>query len=190
MTARTHDAFAFASLVTVAAFYPPQSLNVATLFTCLVGNIVGALTPDLDQASNRLWDLLPAGNIIGRLFRPLLLGHRTLSHSLLGGLLYYKALELILPKILNINYVDVSIVLASVMIGFVSHLFSDSLTKEGLPLFFPFKIKVGIPPTPVLRITTGGLIEKIVILPLVAVYLAWLVNYKAEVLLNVLKLLD
>jgi len=65
MTARTHDVFAFASLITVAAIYPPNSLNLATLFTSLIGNVVGALIPDMDQATNRLWDLLPGGNFVG-----------------------------------------------------------------------------------------------------------------------------
>ena len=69
MTARTHDAFAFASLVTVAAFIPPASLNLLTLFAAIVGNIVGALISDMDQAGNRLWDLLPAGDTIGKIFR-------------------------------------------------------------------------------------------------------------------------
>ena len=190
MTARTHDAFAFASLVTVAAFYPPETLSVATLFTSLIGNVVGALTPDLDQASNRLWDLLPVGNIVGKIFRPLLLAHRTLSHSILGGLVYYKLLEFVLPKILNPDYVNINIVFGSIMIGFVSHLIADSLTKEGIPLFFPFKIKIGIPPFSFFRVTTGSFIEKGIVLPGVAVYLVWLVNFKKEVLLNVVKLLN
>ncbi|OGM61492.1 hypothetical protein A2961_00625 [Candidatus Woesebacteria bacterium RIFCSPLOWO2_01_FULL_39_21] len=190
MTARTHDAFAFASLVTVATIYPPVSLNLATMFTSIVGNIVGALTPDLDQASNRLWDLLPAGNVVGKILRPLLLGHRTLSHSILGGVIYYKVLEFVLPKILNASYVNIGIVTVSIMIGFISHLIADSLTKEGIPLFFPFKMKIGIPPVSFMRITTGGFIENVLILPVIAIYLIWLVNTKKEILLSVLKLLD
>jgi len=62
MTAKTHDIFALASLVTVAAYYPPESLTVATVFVALVANNLGALIPDMDSASNRLWDLLPAGD--------------------------------------------------------------------------------------------------------------------------------
>ena len=102
MTARTHDAFAFASLVTVAAYYPPTSLNMTTLLTAIVANIVGCLIPDMDQASNRLWDLLPAGNHLGRIFRRVFLKHRTLSHSLLGMFLVYTVLINILPKLLKI----------------------------------------------------------------------------------------
>src|SRR3989338_7333367 len=83
MTARTHDAFAFASLLTVAVLFPPASLNLVTLVGGIVANIIGSLIPDMDQASNRLWDLLPAGDHLGKIFRRLFLKHRTLSHSLL-----------------------------------------------------------------------------------------------------------
>ena len=76
------------------------------------------------------------------------------------------------------------------MIGFISHLIADSLTKEGIPLFFPFKMKIGIPPVSFMRITTGGFIENVLILPVIAIYLIWLVNTKKEILLSVLKLLD
>ena len=54
MTARTQDAFAFASLVSVAAYYPPGSLNLFTLFAAIIGNNIGALMPDMDSAGNRL----------------------------------------------------------------------------------------------------------------------------------------
>lgn len=64
MTSKTHDVFAFASLLTVAAYSPPPALNLTTAGVAVVGNIVGSLIPDLDQASNRLWDLLPGGNLI------------------------------------------------------------------------------------------------------------------------------
>lgn len=188
MTARTHDAFAFASLLTVAVIYPPQTLNVLTLSGAIVGNIVGSLMPDMDQASNRLWDLLPAGNYVGRVFRRLFLSHRTLSHSLLGGYLFYKFLEWILPKLLNPNYVDANVIFASIMIGFVSHLIADSMTKEGIPLLFPFKFKFGIPPASSLRVTTGSWIENFIVLPGVGAYVIWFVNLNRAKLLEIINL--
>lgn len=54
MTGRTHDLISFASLLTVASFYPPTSLNLTTTVACLVSSVVGALVPDMDQATNRL----------------------------------------------------------------------------------------------------------------------------------------
>ncbi len=181
MTARTHDLFAFAFLVTAAVYAPPSVLTVPTLFTSVVGNVVGALIPDLDQASNRLWDLLPGGNFVGRVFRHLFLGHRTISHSLLGGYLLFRLLEFSLPRIFNSNYVDIHVVLVSIMLGFVSHLIADGLTKEGIPLFFPLGLKVGFPPIRFFRVTTDSWVEHLIVLPLVLVYIGYFfVNHQGE----------
>lgn len=187
MTARTHDMFAFAFLVTAATYSPPQSITVSTLFICIVGNIVGALMPDMDQASNRLWDLFPAGNYVGKVFRRLFLGHRTISHSLLGGFLLFKLLEGVLPKVFNTNQVDVNLVLASVMIGFISHLVADALTKEGIPLLFPLPFKIGFPPFRILRVTTDSWVESYLVLPSVAIYILWFISIERETLVSILR---
>lgn len=173
MTSRTHDVFAFASLITIASYYPPSSLNPSTLVVSLVGNVVGSLLPDIDQASNRLWDLLPAGNSLGRIFRKLFLAHRTLSHSLLGIFLVHKLLWWFLPKILNPNYLNIDLIYYSAMIGFVSHLVLDLFTEEGLPLLFPVKFKFGFPPISSWRIKTGKWFEKLVVFPGIIIYSIW-----------------
>lgn len=190
MTGRTHDAIAFTSLITTAVIYPPSSLNFLTLFSALVGNIVGATSPDLDQATNRLWDLLPGGNLLGRLFRPLFLGHRTLSHSLLGLYLYAKVIGWALPQVLNSQFVDIKIVVVSILVGYASHLLADGLTEEGLPLFFPFKMAVGFPPIKSWRIKTGQWFENLVIMPATVGYLVWLAITYRQDLVNVLRLIN
>ena len=187
MTARTHDLFAFAFLVTAAVAFTPRTISVPTIFTSVVGNVVGALIPDMDQASNRLWDLLPGGNAVGKIFRHLFLGHRTISHSFIGGLLLYKLLLFVLPRLLNSSYVDIHIVLISIMLGFVSHLFADALTKEGIPLFFPFKLKIGIPPIKLLRVVTDSWVEHIIVLPLVLVYIAYIFINHQYIFINMFK---
>jgi len=189
MTARTHDVIAFSALVSVAAYFPPENLNISTTFACLVGSVVGALAPDLDQATNRLWDMLPAGDYIGKILRGLLLQHRTISHSILGVVVFYKILQFVIPRLLNPAYVDPNLVIASVMIGFVSHIVADMFTKEGVPLFFPFPFKVGIPPFKALRITTGKFMENFVIFPSVVLYLIWLVTDKKDALLKLVELI-
>ncbi len=187
MTARTHDMIAFAALVTVAGYYPPRDLNVATAFVCLIASVIGALAPDLDQATNRLWDLLPAGNFVGKILRGLLLQHRTISHSLLGVWLMFQLLYFILPKILNPMSINLNIVIISLMIGFISHLAADMLTKDGVPLFFPLPLKIGFPPFEFLRITTGKFMEKFVVFPSIVAYLFWFVTKNRESLLLLLK---
>jgi inner membrane protein len=176
MTARTHDVVAFASLLTVAALYPPQNLNLPTTAAAIVANIVGSLLPDIDQAGNRLWDLLPAGNFLGRVFRRLFISHRTLSHSILGIILFYYLLTILLPMFLNPSYINPNLVLAAIMIGYLSHIATDSLTKEGVPLLFPLKFEFGFPPLSFLRIKTGGFIENFIFLPAVAVYIFWFIG--------------
>lgn len=188
MTSRTHDIGAFASLVTVAVNYPPVTLNTITLIVSLVGNIVGSLLPDIDQSSNRLWDLLPTGDSLGRVFRKLFLSHRTLSHSFLGVFLVYKLLWWLLPKISNPNYLNITIIFYSVMIGFVSHLVLDFFTEEGLPLLFPIKFKFGFPPFKHWRIKTGKWFEKLVVFPGIIVYIIWFVGVNQERLIQILKL--
>jgi inner membrane protein len=189
MTARTHDLIAFGSLLTIASYYPPSSLNVSTLITCLVGNIVGALLPDTDQSTNRLWDLLPVGNTLGRLFRKLMLNHRTISHSLLGIYIIYKITSIVVPKIFNPVNINTDLVILSIMVGFVSHIAADSLTKEGIPLFFPIKFKIGIPPIELFRMTTGKLMEKFIIFPAVVTYILWLAYFKKDIFLDLVKLI-
>lgn len=186
MTGRTHDVFAFASLVTIATFYPPNDLNLPTVLASLVGNIVGSLLPDMDQATNRLWDLLPGGDFLGRILRRIFLGHRTLSHSLVGFFLFYRGLEWAISKIFNQTYIDTHVVFLSIMIGIASHLLADFITKEGLPLFFPLKLKIGFPPFAFMRVRTGSFAENFIVLPAIGIYLIVFINYNQE---GVLKLL-
>jgi uncharacterized metal-binding protein len=107
MTGRTHDLISFASLLTVASIYPPSNLNLTTTVACVVSSVVGALVPDMDQATNRLWDMLPAGNFIGKIFRNLMLHHRTISHSLLDRLSYKILDVLILNYLIRIMLIPI-----------------------------------------------------------------------------------
>lgn len=182
MTGRTHDAIAFASLITVATIYPPATLNLATLSAAVVANIIGGTLPDIDQATNRLWDLLPFGDNMGKVFRRVFMGHRTLTHSLLGVFLVTTLLQFIIPKLFNPEYIDGQIIFASIMIGYISHLLGDAVTKEGLPLFFPLKMQIGFPPFRFLRITAGDWIENLIILPGTAFYIFWFIGrYQSQV---------
>lgn len=173
MTSRTHDIFALASLITVAANFPPAVLNIPTLVTASIASVIGSLLPDIDQESNRLWDLLPAGEIISHVSDGIFIAHRTISHSILGCAIAYKFFEWVLPKILNTGSIDIGLVLASLMVGYISHLLLDSFTEEGIPLFFPIRFRFGFPPIPSWRIKTGKWFEKFVVFPGIILYLLW-----------------
>lgn len=178
---------AFATLLTAAVYYPPTNLNLATLIVALIANIIGALLPDIDQGSNRLWDLLPGGNTIGKILKNLFLSHRTLSHSLLGIFLVFKATIWLIPKLLNTSFVNSQIVIMALLIGYIAHLASDLMTEEGLPLLFPLKIKFGIPPIKQLRIKTGKWVEKYIVFPGVVLYIIGFGFYNWKIIVEILK---
>ncbi len=187
MTSKTHDAFAFASLVTVAVFFPPQNLNLSTCIGAIIAADIGAAIPDMDTAGNRLWEMLPQGHILARGLRRIFYKHRTLTHSFIGVVGLYKLLEWALPKLLNASYVDPNIILASVMIGVLSHLLSDSLTEEGVPLLFPLRAPFGIPPIRAVRLKTGQWFERFAVYPAIWVYVAWFIHQKEAILLTLLR---
>lgn len=184
MLSRTHDLGAFASLITVVVVYPQTHLGMSTVIVALVANIIGSLLPDADQASNRLWDLLPGGNFLGRVFRHLFLGHRTISHSFLGAHLVYLASQWLIPRLFNNGFVNPTIIINSLMIGFVSHLILDGLTEDGVPLLFPLSWKFGIPPIRSWRIKTGHWFENRVVFPGIVVYIFWIFYNNHSVLFS------
>ena len=190
MTNRTHDAIAFASLVSIAIIFPPNSLNLMTLITSIIAADIGSMIPDMDQAGNRLWDLLPAGNSMGKIFRRVFYEHRTISHSILGTVAIYKALGIVLTKFLNPDFLNPDIILSSIMIGYISHLIADSFTKKGLPLLFPFKLNFGLPPVKKLRITSGKFVENFLILPSVWIFLVAIIYFNQSKLIKIINLIQ
>lgn len=176
MVAKTHNAIALASLVTIAGMFPPNNLNLTTLVGVIIGNNIGGLIPDMDTSGNYLWGLLPQGHILGKFLRKIFYKHRTITHSLLGTFLVYKFFDYILPKLFNDSFIDPSLILASIMIGFISHLFADSLTEEGIPLLYPIPLTFGIPPIRKVRIKTGHWFENWIIFPGVWIYLFFFIQ--------------
>ena len=69
----------------------------------------------------------------------------------------------------------------------MAHLAADSVTTEGLPLFFPLPFKIGFPPFKFLRISTGGFWEKYVVLPGVAIFLILFINKQAMAITQILR---
>lgn len=166
MTGRTHDLAAFTALSVVLVHVPLPQISLATALVAFSANMIGGLAPDIDQPTADLWRKLPAGSIIGRIFSPFLGGHRTISHSLLGIVLFGFLARELLGMISGVLLVDMQIVWWAFMIGFVSHLLMDTLTTEGVPWLFPIPWHFGFPPLKSLRIKTGGVMEKGFIFPL------------------------
>ncbi len=165
MTGRTHDLAAFTALTYVAATSPLQELSLPTLIIAFSANMIGGLTPDIDQPTGDLWGRIRGGRIVSRLVTPLLGGHRFISHSILGILLFGFVVSKLLDVSSSVILVDMGVVWWAFMIGFVSHFIIDTFTKEGVPWLFPIPIRFGIPPLKFLRIKTGGIVEKSFIFP-------------------------
>lgn len=165
MTGRTHDLAAFTFLNIANLSQAPPHLTLATVLVSLGANFVGGLAPDLDQSSSKIWQEIPTGSFVGRLIAPLLGGHRLISHSLLGLILFGVASRYLLNVAHHVLLTDMDIVWFSFMIGVFSHLVMDTFTKEGVPWFFPLPIKLGIPPLKLLRVKTGGFVESFIVFP-------------------------
>jgi inner membrane protein len=165
MTGRTHDMAAFTALSLTVAVVPLTHMSLATGVVAVAANLIGGLAPDIDQPTAKLWHYIPVGSVIGRLIDPFLGGHRTISHSIIGVILFGFLAKLFLETISSVLLVNIVIVWWAFMIGFISHLIMDLFTHEGEPLLFPLHFHFGIPPIKALRIKTGGFAEKIFVFP-------------------------
>lgn len=139
----------------------------ATFAFVVVVSSVAALLPDIDQASSSLWHALPFGHVAANAVDPLL-QHRNLSHSLLGTALVgwlVHWLAGLMPGYWGVNGL---IVFWVFLASYLSHLLTDMVTVEGVPLFFPYQKMYGIPPKPFqgVRIVTGKWFENLIIFPL------------------------
>ena len=165
MTGRTHDLAAFTALNLLMVQGPPFEISLSTAILAFSANMIGGLTPDIDQPTADLWRRLPAGTVIGKILSPILGGHRFISHSICGVILFGALSRFILDKASSVVLVDMDLVWYSFMIGFISHLIMDTFTKEGVPWLFPIPIRFGIPPLKVLRVSTGKIAERTFIFP-------------------------
>jgi len=169
MTARTHDLAAVTAFTVYLLTVPPQPMTLSTLLVAVLANQIGGIAPDIDQPTAPFWRNLPVGRFFGRIFDKLLGGHRFITHSLLGvalfsGLVYLllQALHPIIPS------VDTQLVLVAFVIGMLSHLLTDTFTKEGVPWLLPIPVKFGLPPLKSARLTTGKFGETLFFIALLA----------------------
>jgi inner membrane protein len=175
MTARTHDTAALFALLAWSIVFPPATMTVATAMAALLANQLGGIAPDIDQPTAPFWRNLPIGRYFGRVFGALVGGHRFFCHSLLGlavfGVIGRALLEFLQPIM---PHIDSEVVWTAFMIGMISHLVMDTVTREGVPWLLPLPLKFGLPPVRKLRIVTGSWVENIVILPLLLAGAVWL----------------
>lgn len=155
--------------------------------------VVAAWLPDVDNPRSRL------GNGLSRMKSPLLntitrpvswllrttsfvlvraVGHRTLTHSLLGVSLFFLLLRLI-PG----SHPEV---LMALVAGYASHLFADSLNTRGVPLLWPLGRPFRLLPG---GVRSGGTTELVVafLAVLLTVYAVFMVYPTLREVLGLLK---
>lgn len=166
MTGRTHDLAAITALGLIFLSNPVKPLRLSTAIVAVIANLIGGITPDIDQPTAPFWRNLPIGNIFGRTFGKLSGGHRFLTHSIIGAALIGFGVHWLLVFFSPVmGKIDIGYVWWAYMIGLVSHLIMDMFTKEGVPLLLPIPYKFGFPPLKSLRITTGKAVENFIIFP-------------------------
>jgi inner membrane protein len=165
MKARTHDLAAITAFGVMVLSQPSKTMSLATALVAVVANQLGGIAPDIDQPVAPFWRNLPIGGFFGRVIGKMLGGHRFITHSILGLVLFgfgTKALLAFLHPIMP--GIDADFVWWAFMIGMLSHLVMDTLTKEGVPWLLPIPIKFGFPPLKAMRITTGKAGEGVIFL--------------------------
>jgi len=179
MTYKTHlTAGLLLSSVYFLEIESKHDLSFLIILVAIFATVVGSSAPDMDKPSGHLWRKIPAGTTLGKLMKPLFIGgHRHLSHSLIGliifpGILYLLLLLLLAgyPELINAGII-------AFVIGYATHLFADLFTEEGIPLLFPLPFRFGIPPTPFdkARIKTGRWFENLIIYPALNLALLYVV---------------
>ncbi len=131
MMAKTHQAFAVFSVLMVDQYAPGSVDNIVT---ASVLSMLGALLPDLDSPQSSFGRLIPL------LSKPLhsILGHRTITHSLLAVILLYSVLT---SSVQWHTWAD------AICIGYFSHVIGDMLIgTNGVALFWPLKQKISLNP--------------------------------------------
>jgi membrane-bound metal-dependent hydrolase YbcI (DUF457 family) len=188
MTARTHDLAAITTLSVVFLLMPERTIALSTAILAVLANLIGGIAPDIDQPTAPLWRNLPVGKYIGKAFDKLLGGHRFISHSILGlalfGYLFHLLLFFLQPIMGKAN---IGLIWWAFMIGMLSHLIMDTLTKEGVPWFLPIPVKLGLPPVKAWRITTGKAVETWLVFPLLLAFDVWFYLQRSDKILYILK---
>ncbi len=178
MTGRTHDVAAFTSCIVVLVYTPTlPEMSLVTIVAAFGANFIGGLFPDIDQPTSDLWDNFRLGTLFAKFIPKILGGHRHISHSIVGvWLIGYLSLKLLnyISTFLLIN-INMQIVWYAFMIGVISHLIMDLITKDGIPLLWPLRWKIGFPPFKFLRITAGKFTERIIIFPSLLLYTGYLI---------------
>jgi inner membrane protein len=124
---------------------------------------LGGLAPDVDRAGSSVARSLGPPSRMAAWVVQRGLGHRGPLHSLAAVLLVFVLGEAAGAGAGTTN------VGAALAFGWASHLLLDALTPAGVPLLWPLPARLRLPP----GVTTGGLLEQVVVALGLLLCLAW-----------------
>ena len=120
---------------------------------------LAGLAPDIDHRGSRAGMVLwPLADWIETRY-----GHRTVTHSLLGTLLFALLCTPLLLFPSTRSWFGAS------FIGYLSHLFADAATKSGVPLLWPNRARFVFPGNSDFRVKTGSMAEGCILVAFIAI---------------------
>lgn len=157
---------------------------IAVPIAIVLASIVGAEFPDIDQGSSRLSKKLGGAGFLLQLLKPFTMGHRNLTHSILGIVL----IGLLMSWLKNYvpDYLRPDLLWLTFMVAYISHVAADFITTMGVPLLWPYQEMFGFPPDSLkrLRVNTGGFEEYLIVVPIVGFLLVSFLLANRDELIN------
>jgi len=158
MTAPTHIVAGISAMSFISLLIPAYKLNL----THIIVGAIFALLPDVDNPRSFIGRLLFfISNPIDRKY-----GHRTITHSLLGTFIVAACVFFVLYVLSPSHCTDAMLcvsanisIAATVTIAYFSHIFFDSMTKQGVLIYYPARLWGIFPPRASWRIRTGSKAE-------------------------------
>lgn len=154
MIGKSHAVFGMGSYLLVGATVLNLEYPALEWLIYIPLALIGSLFPDLDHHNSRI-----KRNLLVKIisFPLTLFGHRTWSHSLLI-MVAIASLYFFIPDVYQLG-------LIAFFTGYASHVIGDWMTPNGVPLFWPIKIRFRSP----LNFRTGSWIEyPIALSPMIA----------------------
>jgi len=169
MTGKTHQFSGWLATAMYLIFVLDPVYQPATLSMAIVISSIGSLLPDCDQPTAELWNHLPLGRPLGRLANHITLGHRNITHSLLGFSILSVIVYFIINQFPSYWGINNHVIISVFVISYGMHLLLDAMTVEGIPILFPYSRMYGIPPKPLdgIRIQSGKWFENLIIFPVI-----------------------
>lgn len=180
MTGKTHQIAGITAGFSYFLIQAPPTYQPATLAAVLVGSSFAALLPDIDQPAGKIWQKIPIfGHLAGHVAEEATFGHRNLTHSLLGGIVFGALLYWFLSSFPDYWGIDTTVVYICMMMSYAVHLLADAFTVQGIPILWPWKRNFGIPPKPFdgIRIETDQWFENLVLFPVLNIVLLLIIIF-------------